>query len=202
MRDAPQDRELGGIRLGRPRVQLLKIRGQLTADSGSHDGKKRESPAACLGRERDVVQGLLPVSPDAAEGFYRLVDADYERRALISCMKANAVLTMITAMIATATTAIPPPRRASPHPQQQRQRMRELSRQIPGTATRPADAVRSGRNEPAAVPPPERNSGTAISLTQHPCVGDGPAVAARSRARVASSIRFCVTVPGLATRPA
>jgi DNA replication protein DnaC len=26
--------------------------------------------------------GLLPVSPDAAEGFYRLVDAAYERRAL------------------------------------------------------------------------------------------------------------------------
>jgi DNA replication protein DnaC len=27
--------------------------------------------------------GLLPVSPDAAEGFYRLVDATYERRAMI-----------------------------------------------------------------------------------------------------------------------
>jgi DNA replication protein DnaC len=26
--------------------------------------------------------GLLPVSPDAAEGFYRLVDAAYERRSL------------------------------------------------------------------------------------------------------------------------
>jgi DNA replication protein DnaC len=26
--------------------------------------------------------GLLPVSPDAAEGFYRLVDAAYERRAM------------------------------------------------------------------------------------------------------------------------
>ncbi len=26
--------------------------------------------------------GLLPVSPDAAEGFYRLVDAAYERRTL------------------------------------------------------------------------------------------------------------------------
>ncbi len=26
--------------------------------------------------------GLLPISPDAAEGFYRLVDAAYERRSL------------------------------------------------------------------------------------------------------------------------
>lgn len=26
--------------------------------------------------------GLLPVSPDAAEGFYRLVDAAYKRRAV------------------------------------------------------------------------------------------------------------------------
>ena len=26
--------------------------------------------------------GMLPVSPDAAEGFYRLVDAAYERRSL------------------------------------------------------------------------------------------------------------------------
>ncbi|MEY9988114.1 DNA replication protein DnaC [Streptomyces sp. V4I8] len=26
--------------------------------------------------------GLLPVSPDAAEGFYRLVDAAYERRSV------------------------------------------------------------------------------------------------------------------------
>jgi hypothetical protein len=26
--------------------------------------------------------GLLPVSPDAAEGFYRLIDAAYERRAM------------------------------------------------------------------------------------------------------------------------
>ena len=26
--------------------------------------------------------GLLPVSPDAAEGFYRLVDAAYERRSI------------------------------------------------------------------------------------------------------------------------
>lgn len=29
--------------------------------------------------------GLLPVSPDAAEGFYRLVDAAYEKRALTWC---------------------------------------------------------------------------------------------------------------------
>jgi DNA replication protein DnaC len=49
--------------------------------------------------------GLLPISPDAAEGFYRLVDAAYERRALAvsSNLHPSALDELMPKTLATAT---------------------------------------------------------------------------------------------------
>lgn len=58
--------------VGRPLVRNVYLRRKIIANSFDD--------AADLIIVDDI--GMLPVSPDAAEGFYRLVDSAYERRSL------------------------------------------------------------------------------------------------------------------------
>jgi DNA replication protein DnaC len=70
-----------------------------------------DSVAKAIGRvmRADLVTvddiGLLPISPDAAEGFYRLVDAAYERRSLAisSNLHPSALDELMPKTLATAT---------------------------------------------------------------------------------------------------